>query len=149
MNNDLEEFLSRLSKRRELERESPITKEVRELMDEINKETLRGKGNFVVVQDVGGYPGEVTFQLSWEGAITKRQKQKVGPLKLEVDPFHLNIRPFKDEESGSSRFKVTAKYEGGIDDPDIELGMTTKLDIGELKTLVQGQMDNIRQSSQS
>lgn len=142
----LGEMLETLSKKRERIRETTLAKEVRGLLEEINQVALKGAGR--ASTSYGEEPEDTVFGLGWKGKTTPMKTVEIQfktPLRLQTFPFHLSIRPFRQESEDWLRFKVTANYTGS--DEDVEVGVTDRIDISELKVLVRSQVENIRESS--
>jgi len=137
-------------KRRRIE-DTPLARGVEMLVNDINERALDDKGE--VKMGVGIREGEgvldTIFTLDWEGAKTKRRGiLRSGRVVLTSgNPFHIHVSPFQNNPDGFLQFRVTANYQGP-DTEDIEVGMTNKLDLSELKELLETQIDMIRQSSQ-
>lgn len=91
-------------------------------------------------------PTDTKFTLEWEGATIKKEERRVGPMTFLVSPFRLEIASYQTED-GFNGFKVSAKYLPG-ENPAVEVGRTARLDVSELRPIVQGQIPNIRQSVQ-
>ena len=67
-------FGGRLRKGKRIE-ESPLAQGVEELIGEVNREALEGKGEYRA--ELGEQPTDTIFSLAWEGAITKKQEVSV------------------------------------------------------------------------
>jgi len=145
-NDDLIERLGAITRQRKRIKESPLNQGIRELIGEVNREALEGKGEFSA--ELGEQPTDTIFSLAWEGAITKKQKVRIGdqPFTFLVNPFNLSISSYRTED-GFSGFLVRAKYLPGDSEP-VEVGRTGKLDVRELQPIVRGQIPHIKQAAQ-
>jgi hypothetical protein len=143
---NLVEMLKGISRKEQRIKETSITQGVRTLMNEVNREALEGSGEFSAV--LGEQPTDTIFSLAWEGTVTKKQEVVIGDQQFTflVNPFNLSISSYPTE-GGFSGFRVTAKYLPG-DVEHVEVGRTGRLDLGELKPIIRGQIPNIKQAAQ-
>lgn len=141
---DLTEVLRSISSTSRRIQETPLAQGVKELINEVNQEALEGEGAYNTT--LGLVPTDTHFSLEWEGAITKKQQRMIYNFTVLVNPFNLSIHSYKTEDEFYG-FKVTAKYVPG-DVEAVEVGRTARLDIGELRPIVRGQIPNIRQAAQ-
>lgn len=140
-----EEGLGDLSRQKRRITESPLTQSVRTLLDEINQKALKGAGS--ISTSFGETPADTVFSIEWTGKTTPMKKVQIGNATFTALPLHISAKPFKAEGEDWLRFKVTANYTGK-DEDELELGVTEKLNADDLKTLIEEQIEKIRESAE-
>ena len=137
--------MGELSRQRHRIAESPLTQSVRSLLDEINEKALKGEG--LVSTSYGETPADTVFSVEWKSKTTPMKKVQIGNATFTALPLHISAEPYKAEGEDWLRFKVKANYTGK-DEDEIDLGVTKNLNPDELKTIIEAQIEKIKESAE-